>query len=106
MALISCKDCGSEISTNAKSCPKCGAKVPKTKWWLWIPLGLVVAFLGFGLVAGNSPEAKEKAQERSVIDLCWEDQKRKSFSDGTQRFVARVCENLEDDFAKKHGHRP
>ncbi len=26
MALINCKECGNEISNNAKVCPKCGAK--------------------------------------------------------------------------------
>lgn len=27
MALITCKDCGNEVSTQAKSCPKCGRKI-------------------------------------------------------------------------------
>ena len=39
MALFECKDCSNLISDNAKACPQCGAKIPKTKWWLWIPLG-------------------------------------------------------------------
>jgi len=30
MALINCKDCNSEISDSAESCPNCGAPVPKT----------------------------------------------------------------------------
>lgn len=106
MALMPCKECGNEVSTDAKACPKCGAKVPKTKWWLWVPLGLVVAFLGFGAVVGSSPEAQEKAQARSAIDLCWEEQKRKSFDARTQRFVAGACEMMETEFTKKHGHRP
>lgn len=29
MALIKCKECGNEVSSEAKTCPKCGAKVPK-----------------------------------------------------------------------------
>lgn len=29
MALITCKDCGKEFSTDAKRCPNCGAKPPK-----------------------------------------------------------------------------
>lgn len=29
MALIKCKECGSEISSAAKACPKCGAPPPK-----------------------------------------------------------------------------
>lgn len=27
MALIKCKECGNEVSTEAKTCPKCGARV-------------------------------------------------------------------------------
>ncbi|RYZ83008.1 MAG: zinc ribbon domain-containing protein [Proteobacteria bacterium] len=27
MALIKCAECGNEVSTTAKACPKCGAKV-------------------------------------------------------------------------------
>lgn len=30
MALINCKECGTEISNKAKTCPKCGAKVVKS----------------------------------------------------------------------------
>mgnify|MGYP001382673009 CR=1 FL=1 len=29
MALVKCKECGSEVSTKADACPKCGAKVKK-----------------------------------------------------------------------------
>ncbi len=29
MALIECTDCGSQISSSAKACPKCGAPAPK-----------------------------------------------------------------------------
>jgi len=71
MALNPCYECGSNISTEAKSCPQCGAvpkKTKSTKWWLWAPLGLFVAFLAFGAVVGSSPEAKERAQERMAIE--------------------------------------
>lgn len=106
MALVKCKECGHEISTKASACPQCGAKLPKPKLWLWIPLGAVVAFLGFGAMVGNSPEAKAKARERQVIELCWDDQKRKSLAPAEQRFVASTCEMLENDFRRKHGHNP
>lgn len=29
MALIKCKECGNEVSTEALSCPKCGALISK-----------------------------------------------------------------------------
>lgn len=106
MALIACRECATEISTTAKACPRCGAKVPKTKWWLWVPLAAVAAFLGFGAVLSNSPEGQAKASARRTIDLCWEEQKRKSFDAGTQRFVAGTCEMMETQFTQKFGHRP
>ena len=29
MSLVKCKECGSEVSTKAKACPNCGAKVAR-----------------------------------------------------------------------------
>ena len=63
MALISCKDCGTEVSTSATACPKCGAKVPKTKWWLWVPLALIVVL--FLLPYTNSPAEREAISARA-----------------------------------------
>ena len=30
MALVKCKECGSQVSSKAKACPSCGAKPQKT----------------------------------------------------------------------------
>lgn len=106
MTLIACKECGAEVSTQAKACPKCGAKVPKPKLWLWVPLGLLAAFLAFGALVGNSPEAKEKQRERGAIELCWDEFKRKSLDASTKQFVAGTCEMMERKFTSKHGHKP
>jgi hypothetical protein len=54
MALITCQDCGHQVSTSASACPECGAKVPKTKWWLWGTLALV--FLIFIVAANSGPQ--------------------------------------------------
>ena len=32
MALIKCKDCGGDVSTDAKACPRCGAPPPPLIW--------------------------------------------------------------------------
>ncbi len=53
MALVACKECGSKVSTEAKACPKCGAKVPHTKWRLWV-FAFVLAF--FIWVAATDPK--------------------------------------------------
>lgn len=53
MALVKCKECGEEVSTKAKACPKCGAKPPKkTSVITWIVLGLIVIGV---FAANNSP---------------------------------------------------
>lgn len=52
MSLKPCTDCGEPVSSTAKACPKCGAKVPKTKWWLWAPLGLVGLLFTIGAITG------------------------------------------------------
>lgn len=106
MALQVCKECGNEVSSTAKACPKCGAKVPHTKWWLWVPLGLLGAFFVLAAFLGNSPEAQAKGRDRRAIAYCWDQQQRKSFDPGTQRFVASACEKMEDDFEKQYGSRP
>jgi len=43
MALVKCKECGEEVSTQAKTCPKCGAKAPKkTSIFTWLVLIFIV----------------------------------------------------------------
>ncbi len=44
MALKPCKDCKKEISTDAQSCPNCGAKNP-TRLWSWWQVLLGIIFL-------------------------------------------------------------
>ncbi len=52
--MIKCGSCGNEISSDAKSCPNCGAKVKKPvykKWWFW--LIIVILFIGIISAAGG-----------------------------------------------------
>ena len=54
MALIKCKECGEEISTKAKSCPKCGVVTPKkTSLITWFVLFMMI--LGGYLSNTNVP---------------------------------------------------
>lgn len=54
--LITCKDCGKEISKNAKTCPHCGAKIKKlgliAKVFIGI-IGLFVLIMIIGSLAGD-----------------------------------------------------
>lgn len=76
------------------------------KLWLWIPLGLVAAFLLFGAIKSNTPEGRAKADARQAIELCWQQQGRKSHDGGTARFIAGACEGMESDFVRKYGVKP
>lgn len=52
MALVKCKECGEEISSKAKVCPKCGAKVAKkTSLFTWLVLVIIV----FVIYSANNP---------------------------------------------------
>lgn len=74
-------------------------------WWLVliIPVALFLLMLVIGAMAGPP---SERSQARSAIDLCWTEQKRKSFDPGTQRFIAGTCEMMEREFQKKYGVAP
>lgn len=58
MALINCKECGSAASNKAKSCPKCGAKLPKkTSVLAWIMLVLsIYGIYSFMQIKPTSPK--------------------------------------------------
>lgn len=50
MALVKCKECGTEVSESAKSCPKCGAAVYLQGFGRWLQIGLVLFALGIVMV--------------------------------------------------------
>ncbi|QUY35620.1 zinc ribbon domain-containing protein [Acinetobacter junii] len=67
MALVNCKECGVQVSTQAKSCPSCGAKIKKpTSVFTWIILVIfifgVFAAIGSGDNTGNSSSASGTPQ--------------------------------------------
>ena len=49
MALIPCRECGAQISSEAKSCPHCGAK-PRTIVSGIASAGRVLGYIGFAIV--------------------------------------------------------
>ena len=63
MALIKCKECGKEISSQAESCPNCGRKKPKpTSAVTWI----VVTLLGMGIFSAVVNSGKHDEQVEVV----------------------------------------
>ncbi|HEW9973789.1 TPA: zinc ribbon domain-containing protein [Shewanella algae] len=64
MALVKCKECGEEVSTKAKTCPKCGAKAPKkTSLFTWFVLGFIIFVV---YTASQSPSTPSKAKPSST----------------------------------------
>jgi hypothetical protein len=112
--LVKCIECGQPLSTQAATCPHCGApapkpvKKPRTGWLVW-PVGIVMALVVLAWIlppAPHSQEAQDKALARKTIEACWREQQRKSLSPETQRFIAGACEQGEADFYRKYGHKP
>lgn len=72
MAMIICKGCGKEISSNAKVCPECGEPAPKkTSMITWLVLILFIFILINSANKSSSfnSEAVEKKQKDIAIDL-------------------------------------
>jgi RNA polymerase subunit RPABC4/transcription elongation factor Spt4 len=74
MALMKCHECGSEVSSEAKTCPKCGAK-PKTTsnkisaiFGLIVILAVVLFFFGGGIEHQASKEM-EKIEQQVATDV-------------------------------------
>jgi hypothetical protein len=67
MALVKCKECGSEVSSKAEACPKCGAKVaPKSVGCVtsFLVIGGVLWFIGW-IASSNSPSVSPSSSVRA-----------------------------------------
>lgn len=63
--LTTCKSCGKELASSAKTCPHCGAKNKKplkSTWWVWV-LGIVIAMGVIG--AGNDSSSGVSAPQQN-----------------------------------------
>ena len=101
-----CGECGGVISSDARVCPRCGFRVPRTKWWLWVPLALLAAFALYAVVSGSTPEARRESQAIDSIEHCWSEQRRKSLTPEAARMLATACETMERDFRRRYGREP
>ena len=80
MALVKCKECGEQVSTKAKTCPKCGAKAPKkTSLFTWLVLIFIVLIV---YVANQAPTSTSRSSNtKSVASSSTETKK----SEGAQK---------------------
>lgn len=69
MALLTCKDCKNQVSTDAKACPQCGAKVEKPhSIGQWIFIGLATAWIVSCVAKGESEKelvARQQAEREA-----------------------------------------
>ena len=67
MSLISCKECGKEISKTAKTCPNCGAKNRKSSRTPIILLLVIIIFIFFYIIGSisNKPSRSTGSQTAS-----------------------------------------
>lgn len=72
MAMISCKECGSEISDKAVACPKCGAEMAKGKARSTLStiviVGVILVVLFFAMDAMFSNNKREMADFERAIE--------------------------------------
>lgn len=79
MALVQCKECKAQISSSAKSCPQCGAKVKRTTMFTKVVGGffaLVIAVAIFQNIGADQRRAEQaKAEAARVASLTPEQKK-------------------------------
>lgn len=91
MALSSCKECGAQVSTEAKACPHCGVKAPANRpgaspsvlakrYTLSPRLKILLGVMFIGLIANVMISARRPAQPREAnrqadakpVDACYD----------------------------------
>lgn len=90
MALVKCKECGSDVSTEAKACPKCGAKPPKKVGLLgWIAVLFVGVFVYQCTSQSSKTSVAEKPAEVAVSS------KPKMSPEETEKAIAPILKNFK-----------
>jgi len=100
MAMITCKECGTEISSKAAKCPKCGAPAKKrtslVTWFIVVVIGVVAAGVLMSPDSGDQP-ARPNAVAKPRVPTAYDLAKR----DTTLNYQARKAglgNVLEVDF--------
>lgn len=77
MAMTTCKECGSAISSKAKQCPACGINIRRTSGCAWIALVVFAVPVLIAVVIPffkpPPPPTPEKQRAALPVDQCAED---------------------------------
>ena len=74
MALVKCRECGTEISSKANACPKCGIAIKHTSLLAKVVLALILICFGFAILGqfssgtSSSPQPEQTPEEKAKKD--------------------------------------
>lgn len=93
MALIKCRECGKEISTEAKACPHCGAKPPYRPSLAFVLIaGLLIVFgIKASLESRTPPQAPPKTAEQIAVEEAADNRTRMAYV-----LIRKVKESLRE----------
>lgn len=121
MALITCHECKNKLSSEAATCPTCGApnrwyESPSSRllklagWGALAVVALLAGFLFWGYTLSSTPEGKERSKLRDAIWYCDKEYDRMarnpSTTPGMLVMHRAACEKLKDDFRQRWGREP
>jgi len=105
MALVACRECGNQVSTEAATCPKCGVSKPQPRSdngkAIAITIGVVVCIVGFFMISGSIQESREADRQAAVQQAtatrvkALKDSRQKECSDKAQAMKASYAALLQ-----------
>lgn len=93
MAMKKCKECGADISSSAKVCPKCGKKLKHTG--LRVLLGIIILIVGVVALASNNGTQNGQAQEKFTLVS----DKKSTDSIGTTYIEGEIKNNTDKNYS-------
>jgi hypothetical protein len=96
MALKKCKECGKEVSTEAKACPNCGAKPPgRTSAFTWFVLFALTAVAIYFL--GSDPDTTPAGKAKTKPVRSAEFQTMRSCLEGIKKSSGQTLDVVTDE---------
>jgi hypothetical protein len=101
MALTKCKECGKDMSTEAKACPSCGAPPPRrTTLGTWVIGGFFAFVVGSCILSQQSTHSPAPATPEQLAAKTASD-RRHTATGGCREFIKR---KLHDPESAEFGH--
>jgi hypothetical protein len=118
MALQKCKECGKEISSDAKTCPQCGKPQPKRSPWGCAIIAVIFLFIMISALsnqtpstpdtppAGSDPASATDAQIYREFEICMNSAKKQIGDNKLEaRRVAAGCMMQLEKYGKKRAKK-